>query len=51
MPQMAPTNWTLLYMVFSVILVITIIMNYYLFMYQPMKQTFKNKFKIINWKW
>nr|AML26206.1 ATP synthase F0 subunit 8 [Scolytinae sp. BMNH 1274292] len=51
MPQMAPINWTLMYLVFSATLILTIIMNYYLFMYQPVKFTQHSKTKNINWKW
>nr|YP_010166663.1 ATP synthase F0 subunit 8 [Lioporeus pilatei]QRV62754.1 ATP synthase F0 subunit 8 [Lioporeus pilatei] len=52
MPQMAPMNWFILYIIFSMTFISFNFMNYYIFILN--KQTMKsNKFmkKILNWKW
>nr|WRQ18124.1 ATP synthase F0 subunit 8 [Coproporus sp.] len=51
MPQMAPLNWTLLFIFFIIIFILFNIMNYYSLNYQP--KTYKSKMKnfLINWKW
>nr|AOY39503.1 ATP synthase F0 subunit 8 [Scolytinae sp. BMNH 1039990] len=51
MPQMSPLSWTLLYIIFSALLMTTMVINYYTFLYKPFKQTLKNNIKNINWKW
>nr|YP_009692270.1 ATP synthase subunit 8 [Anthonomus rectirostris]QED56486.1 ATP synthase subunit 8 [Anthonomus rectirostris]QED56494.1 ATP synthase subunit 8 [Anthonomus rectirostris]QEH58475.1 ATP synthase subunit 8 [Anthonomus rectirostris] len=51
MPQMAPLNWLSLYFLFLCLFMMTIIMNYYIFMY-PSKMNFELKMKkLYNWKW
>nr|QRV62623.1 ATP synthase F0 subunit 8 [Rhithrodytes crux] len=52
MPQMAPMNWLILYILFSLIFLIFNFMNYYSFLI--MKKTPKKNFyikNILNWKW
>nr|AEP27537.1 ATP synthase F0 subunit 8 [Larinus turbinatus] len=51
MPQMAPLNWLSMYMLFSMLFLISVIMNYYSFLYTPKIKTSKIKTKTINWKW
>nr|ASN65954.1 ATP synthase F0 subunit 8 [Odontocheila batesii] len=52
MPQMAPMNWIMLYILFSMIYLLVNFMNYYIY---SIKSTYKklSKFitKSINWKW
>nr|UFZ12881.1 ATP synthase F0 subunit 8 [Corydalus sp. 2 YLJ-2021a] len=52
MPQMAPLNWLILFMLFSLILILFNIMNYFISMPSSPELTFKN-FKKSNliWKW
>nr|AEP27595.1 ATP synthase F0 subunit 8 [Kyklioacalles aubei] len=50
MPQMAPLNWTLTYWYFICLFFISIIMNYYMFMYNPKNKILLKKNKM-NWKW
>nr|WLG71237.1 ATP synthase F0 subunit 8 [Rhithrodytes pantaleonii] len=52
MPQMAPMNWLILYILFSMIFLIFNFMNYYSFLIS--KKTNKKNFymkKMLNWKW
>nr|QRV62418.1 ATP synthase F0 subunit 8 [Graptodytes pictus] len=52
MPQMAPMNWILLYMMFSFIFILFNFMNFYIFMINKNTDPNKNIFKkILNWKW
>nr|QRV62665.1 ATP synthase F0 subunit 8 [Zaitzevhydrus formaster ulanulana] len=52
MPQMAPMNWLMLYIFFSVIFIMFNFMNYYMFLiYKKMKISNKIFIKKINWKW
>nr|UFZ13945.1 ATP synthase F0 subunit 8 [Taeniochauliodes attenuatus] len=52
MPQMSPMNWLLLFMFFSMMLMLFNIMNYYLINPLPMKHYIKNsKMNSLNWKW
>nr|YP_010926079.1 ATP synthase F0 subunit 8 [Agrilus zanthoxylumi]WKF51808.1 ATP synthase F0 subunit 8 [Agrilus zanthoxylumi] len=51
MPQMAPMSWLILFLIFSLMLLIFNMLNYYNFNYSPMKTSFKNFKKKINWKW
>nr|YP_010586371.1 ATP synthase F0 subunit 8 [Molanna truncata]UZZ44159.1 ATP synthase F0 subunit 8 [Molanna truncata] len=53
MPQMLPMNWILLYILFSMTLMIFIMMNFY---YYKMILNYKHmnqlpKFKSNNWMW
>nr|ASY97953.1 ATP synthase F0 subunit 8 [Gongylus gongylodes] len=52
MPQMMPLNWLMLFLFFSMMLILFNIMNYYM----PFNKSFnKTKIKIFNksmiWKW
>nr|YP_009995249.1 ATP synthase F0 subunit 8 [Ochthebius puncticollis]QNP09639.1 ATP synthase F0 subunit 8 [Ochthebius puncticollis] len=52
MPQMAPMNWLILFMNFTMIFLMFNSINYFSFKYEIMKN--KNNMKIIkliNWKW
>nr|YP_009164770.1 ATP synthase F0 subunit 8 [Nevromus exterior]AKA94248.1 ATP synthase F0 subunit 8 [Nevromus exterior] len=52
MPQMAPINWLLLFIIFSITLIIFNMMNY--FIYMPSSPTSENmnfKKSYLNWKW
>ncbi|YP_010419960.1 ATP synthase F0 subunit 8 (mitochondrion) [Anopheles nili] len=53
MPQMAPINWLILFVMFSITLVIFNILNYFAFFYTPLKtsQSLNIKFNKLNWKW
>nr|QRW36296.1 ATP synthase F0 subunit 8 [Graptodytes varius] len=52
MPQMAPMNWIILYMMFSIIFILFNFMNFYIFMINKNSDKKKNIFKkILNWKW
>nr|AXS65242.1 ATP synthase F0 subunit 8 [Curculionoidea sp. 17 KM-2017] len=51
MPQMSPLNWLSLYILFSLIFLMLIIFNYYMFIYTPKFFSIKNKKLNINWKW
>nr|UPX88450.1 ATP synthase F0 subunit 8 [Oreodytes sanmarkii] len=52
MPQMAPMNWLMLYMFFSLIFILFNFMNYYMFLIFK-KSTLSEKFnkKFYSWKW
>nr|AOY39698.1 ATP synthase F0 subunit 8 [Scolytinae sp. BMNH 1040319] len=53
MPQMAPLKWMSLYSYFSIIFVLMITMNYYMYLYTPNYKKFEhtNKKLPLNWKW
>nr|UFZ12920.1 ATP synthase F0 subunit 8 [Protohermes basimaculatus] len=52
MPQMAPINWLLLFILFSLILILFNIMNYYITIPNHPKTSSKSfKFIPLNWKW
>nr|YP_009995340.1 ATP synthase F0 subunit 8 [Ochthebius deletus]QNP09743.1 ATP synthase F0 subunit 8 [Ochthebius deletus] len=53
MPQMAPMNWLMLFILFILIFMLFNTMNYFSFMYNYDKnyQTKKSEIKKINWKW
>nr|ARH54146.1 ATP synthase F0 subunit 8 [Bromius obscurus] len=52
MPQMAPINWLTLYLLFIIILIMFIIMNYFSKIFLTKKHLMKNKSLIqYNWKW
>nr|QRW36348.1 ATP synthase F0 subunit 8 [Hydroporus sp. IBE<ESP> AN585] len=52
MPQMAPMNWLILYIFFSLVFILFNFMNYYLFLINK-KNNNINKLlkKSFNWKW
>nr|QVM79234.1 ATP synthase F0 subunit 8 [Grammoptera ruficornis] len=51
MPQMAPLNWLILFLFFTLIFFIYNSLNYYIFNYNIKKSdTKKNKLNY-NWKW
>nr|ASN65914.1 ATP synthase F0 subunit 8 [Pseudotetracha mendacia] len=52
MPQMAPMNWILLYLMFSITFLLFNFINYYILMISPPSTEKKNFFlKIMSWKW
>nr|YP_010166728.1 ATP synthase F0 subunit 8 [Oreodytes scitulus]QRV62832.1 ATP synthase F0 subunit 8 [Oreodytes scitulus] len=52
MPQMAPMNWLLLYIFFSVIFIMFNFMNYYSFLiYKKINFFKKSSKKNLYWKW
>nr|YP_009175502.1 ATP synthase F0 subunit 8 [Phyllomimus detersus]ALG66354.1 ATP synthase F0 subunit 8 [Phyllomimus detersus] len=53
MPQMSPLNWTNLFLMFSILLMLFIIMNYTNTSINPFKsQTIMpNYVNTVNWKW
>nr|QXJ41882.1 ATP synthase F0 subunit 8 [Pissodes strobi] len=51
MPQMAPMNWICLYLFFSSIFILILIMSYFSFMY-PTKMFKTSSQKLLHsWKW
>nr|YP_010166780.1 ATP synthase F0 subunit 8 [Scarodytes savinensis]QRV62884.1 ATP synthase F0 subunit 8 [Scarodytes savinensis] len=52
MPQMAPMNWLMLYMFFSMMFIAFNFMNYYMFLIcKKTEKTNKIFNKFLNWKW
>nr|ASN65892.1 ATP synthase F0 subunit 8 [Omus cazieri] len=52
MPQMAPMNWMILYIMFIFIFLFINFMNYYLFLIKNPDNKSKNLItKMLNWKW
>nr|AOY39123.1 ATP synthase F0 subunit 8 [Georissidae sp. BMNH 840458] len=52
MPQMAPLNWTLMLIMFSLTFILYNIMNFYSLKYNYKNMNlYNNKIKFINWKW
>nr|YP_009441854.1 ATP synthase F0 subunit 8 [Dryocoetes villosus]AOY39607.1 ATP synthase F0 subunit 8 [Dryocoetes villosus] len=51
MPQMAPINWTSLYLLFIMLFLMMIILNYFTFTYMPKYKTSQIKISSIFWKW
>nr|YP_009487735.1 ATP synthase F0 subunit 8 [Anopheles gilesi]AWB98553.1 ATP synthase F0 subunit 8 [Anopheles gilesi] len=53
MPQMAPINWLILFLIFSLTLMVFNILNYYCFNYSPLKapQSLFFTSNKLNWKW
>nr|QIV24760.1 ATP synthase F0 subunit 8 [Pseudoplites inexpectatus] len=51
MPQMAPLNWLILAIVFSLVFLIFNIMNYFSFNYEIKSSKTKMKKALLNWKW
>nr|YP_010947054.1 ATP synthase F0 subunit 8 [Ergaula nepalensis]WGO57863.1 ATP synthase F0 subunit 8 [Ergaula nepalensis] len=52
MPQMMPMNWTTLYFMFILTLMLFSFMNYYLYSPINLNKTLKSmKINNMNWKW
>nr|YP_011002192.1 ATP synthase F0 subunit 8 [Dicranoptycha shandongensis]WPO00997.1 ATP synthase F0 subunit 8 [Dicranoptycha shandongensis] len=53
MPQMAPLSWLLLFIIFSITLIIFNTLNYFHYSLSPQstKLTFTIKKPSLNWKW
>nr|ALO77071.1 ATP synthase F0 subunit 8 [Hybosorus sp. HYB02]ALO77316.1 ATP synthase F0 subunit 8 [Hybosorus sp. HYB01] len=51
MPQMAPLNWLLLFIVFIFIFLLFNSMNFFLSTYSPRHKSHTKLTKTINWKW
>nr|AWN56386.1 ATP synthase F0 subunit 8 [Selenophorus alternans]AWN56425.1 ATP synthase F0 subunit 8 [Tetracha sp. DPP-2018] len=52
MPQMAPMNWILLYLMFSITFIMINFLNYYICMMDsPLTQNKIMTQKTLNWKW
>nr|UPX88398.1 ATP synthase F0 subunit 8 [Nephrotoma quadrifaria] len=53
MPQMSPINWLLLFIIFSIILIIFNTLNYFSFLPLTPKThlTTKKNYTPLNWKW
>nr|QGU85620.1 ATP synthase F0 subunit 8 [Paracercion v-nigrum] len=53
MPQMAPMSWLMLFMFFTVSLIVMATMNYYLFIpkMEKMEKEHSDSSKMMIWKW
>nr|YP_009441945.1 ATP synthase F0 subunit 8 [Pityogenes bidentatus]AOY40166.1 ATP synthase F0 subunit 8 [Pityogenes bidentatus] len=55
MPQMAPMSWLTLFIFFSVLFTVTIILNFYFYLYKMNNNYYlspkKKSLKIKIWKW
>nr|QUB07088.1 ATP synthase F0 subunit 8 [Chlamisus sp. N29] len=51
MPQMAPLNWLMMFLCFSLILLMFNSMNYFIFSLVPEKSMMNKKEKITTWLW
>nr|YP_009995926.1 ATP synthase F0 subunit 8 [Chrysolina aeruginosa]QNQ64877.1 ATP synthase F0 subunit 8 [Chrysolina aeruginosa]QUB07127.1 ATP synthase F0 subunit 8 [Chrysochus chinensis] len=51
MPQMAPMMWTLLFVMFTIILILFISSNFFMKNYYPKNKTFMKNKNLISWKW
>nr|AML25760.1 ATP synthase F0 subunit 8 [Scolytinae sp. BMNH 1274287] len=52
MPQMAPISWITLYLFFSMLFVVTCILNFYTFKYSPqLSSSSKMNKNLSHWKW
>nr|AOY39542.1 ATP synthase F0 subunit 8 [Scolytinae sp. BMNH 1040075] len=51
MPQMAPISWVTLYIMFTIIFMMTCIMNYFIIIYTPVTTNTSKKEKTFSWKW
>nr|AXS65483.1 ATP synthase F0 subunit 8 [Silvanidae sp. KM-2017] len=51
MPQMAPLNWLSLMMTFSTIIMVINSLNFFSFMYTPIKTQSSLKKSKLAWKW
>nr|QOV03314.1 ATP synthase F0 subunit 8 [Orectochilus villosus] len=53
MPQMAPMNWLILFIIFNIIFFFVNFLNYYIFLLSK-KSTYSQKTTLqnmLNWKW
>nr|YP_010472500.1 ATP synthase F0 subunit 8 [Nipponoharpalus discrepans]UVG42124.1 ATP synthase F0 subunit 8 [Nipponoharpalus discrepans] len=52
MPQMAPMNWLILYLLFTMIFLLFNFLNYYMFLIKNKNYFLKNYMnKTLEWKW
>nr|YP_010305210.1 ATP synthase F0 subunit 8 [Philonthus spinipes]ULT46827.1 ATP synthase F0 subunit 8 [Philonthus spinipes] len=51
MPQMAPMNWLILFIIFTLTFLIFNTINYFSFKYQMKPSSISKKSSKINWKW
>nr|ARH55199.1 ATP synthase F0 subunit 8 [Silpha tyrolensis] len=51
MPQMAPMNWLMLFLMFIMIFLLFNSMNYFSFKYPIKKTSVTKNISKINWKW
>nr|UFZ12816.1 ATP synthase F0 subunit 8 [Acanthacorydalis sinensis] len=52
MPQMAPINWLILFLLFSIIMIMFNIMNYFIYSASLPKESITNlKLNSLIWKW
>nr|AML26571.1 ATP synthase F0 subunit 8 [Staphylinidae sp. BMNH 1274705] len=51
MPQMAPLNWLMLFIMFIMSFMLFNYINYYMFIYTPKSFKSKLNLKQMNWKW
>nr|YP_010491829.1 ATP synthase F0 subunit 8 [Dinothenarus chrysocomus]UWM92615.1 ATP synthase F0 subunit 8 [Dinothenarus chrysocomus] len=51
MPQMAPLNWLILFIMFTIIFLMFNCLNYFSFSYKNKPLTFSKFKNKINWKW
>nr|AVE15553.1 ATP synthase F0 subunit 8 [Odontomantis sp. JZ-2017] len=52
MPQMMPLNWLMLFMFFSILMILFNVMNYYMSINKSyLISPIKSKIKTLNWKW
>nr|ARH54957.1 ATP synthase F0 subunit 8 [Curculionidae sp. 5 AH-2016] len=51
MPQMAPLNWTMMYVPIIFLFLFIIIVNYFIFLYKDYLSRKKNNNEKSHWKW
>nr|YP_010502593.1 ATP synthase F0 subunit 8 [Basilepta melanopus]UXC97420.1 ATP synthase F0 subunit 8 [Basilepta melanopus] len=51
MPQMAPLNWLMLFMIFFMTLIMFLVQNYFMKINSMEKKTKIKPKHMINWKW
>nr|UFR82815.1 ATP synthase F0 subunit 8 [Dicronorhina derbyana] len=51
MPQMAPLNWLVLFIIFCITFILFNVLNYYCFIYPIKSISTKKMPKKISWKW
>nr|ARH54523.1 ATP synthase F0 subunit 8 [Ocypus ophthalmicus] len=51
MPQMAPMNWLMLFILFTIIFLMVNCINYFSFFYSNKTSNLIKKNNQINWKW
>nr|ARH54796.1 ATP synthase F0 subunit 8 [Trigonopterus sp. AH-2016] len=51
MPQMAPLNWTLMYLFYIFLFVSLLVKVYFLFAYTPKIKIMQTSHKPAHWKW